>query len=156
MYALRLWSTRHAAFLNTVYHAGRRLFEGAAPLWRLIGYDRLDPPFAMAERVIKGALFDCQMCGRCDLSSTGMACPMTCPKQMRNGPCGGVRADGACEVVPDMRCVWVGAWQGSQNVGDGDGLSERLPATDHSLRGSSAWVNLLRDKDTSDNQDAGR
>ena len=144
MRALRHWSIRHAALLNSVYHAGWRLFEAAAPLWRLIGYDRLERPFAAAEKVVKGALFDCHMCGRCDLSSTGMACPMTCPKQMRNGPCGGVRADGTCEVVPDMPCVWVGAWQGSQRIADRDSLSTLLPATNHSLQGTSAWINLLR------------
>nr|WP_245947992.1 methylenetetrahydrofolate reductase C-terminal domain-containing protein [Halomonas montanilacus] len=29
------------------------------------------------------------MCGQCILSSTGMSCPMNCPKSLRNGPCGG-------------------------------------------------------------------
>ena len=38
------------------------------------------------------------MCGQCVLHSTGMTCPMTCPKTLRNGPCGGVREDGDCEV----------------------------------------------------------
>ena len=32
----------------------------------------------------------CRMCGQCALPVTGYACPMTCPKQLRNGPCGGV------------------------------------------------------------------
>jgi hypothetical protein len=145
MYALRRWSTRHAGFLNSVYHASRRLFESADPLWRVLGYDRLERPLAAAERLVKGALFDCRMCGRCDLSSTGMACPMTCPKQMRNGPCGGVRANGGCEVVPDMACVWLGALRGSRQI-DGDaGLSTLLAATDHSLQGGAAWLTLLRD-----------
>ena len=49
---------------------------------------------------VKGLLFDCRMCGQCVLSSTGMSCPMNCPKSLRNGPCGGVRADGNCEVKP--------------------------------------------------------
>ena len=59
-------------------------------------------------------LFDCRECGQCVLSATGMACPMNCPKQMRNGPCGGVREDGRCEVQPEMRCVWVEATEGTQ------------------------------------------
>ena len=49
------------------------------------------------------------MCGQCVLHSTGMTCPMNCPKTLRNGPCGGVRPDGHCEVKPEMRCVWVKA-----------------------------------------------
>jgi hypothetical protein len=145
MYALRHWSTRHAAILATVYHATRRVFESVKPLCRAIGYDRLESPLAAAEHMVKGALFDCRMCGRCDLSSTGMACPMTCPKQMRNGPCGGVRANGACEVVPDMPCIWLGALGGSQLIDGEAGLSALLPPTDHSLQGRSAWLTLLRD-----------
>lgn len=153
MLTLRHWSIHHAGFLNRLYRVCLRGIEAAAPVWRLIGYDRLDGPFAAVERVLKGAMFGCRMCGRCDLSSTGMACPMTCPKQMRNGPCGGVRTDGSCEIVPDMRCVWVGAWQGSQQVDDGGSLSKLLPPTDHSLRGSSAWINLLREKAGSSDRD---
>lgn len=30
---------------------------------------------------------------------------MTCPKGLRNGPCGGT-LDGLCEVLPDQPCVW--------------------------------------------------
>ncbi len=57
----------------------------------------------------QGPVFGCSMCGQCVLHSTGLTCPMTCPKQLRNGPCGGVRADGGCEVKPEMRCVWLKA-----------------------------------------------
>ncbi len=50
-----------------------------------------------AEKISKEAIFDCRMCGQCILHSTGLACPMRCPKNLRNGPCGGVRANGNCE-----------------------------------------------------------
>src|SRR5215813_5409959 len=116
MYALRLWSTRHARGLETLYRGFERVLVALDPLWRRIGYQRLDRPVAAVERVVKGLLFDCQMCGQCSLSVTGMSCPMNCPKQLRNGPCGGVRADGGCEVVPEMRCVWVEAFAGSQRM----------------------------------------
>ncbi len=43
-------------------------------------------PSAGIERAVKGLLFDCRMCGQCVLSSTGMSCPMNCPKTLRNGP----------------------------------------------------------------------
>jgi hypothetical protein len=36
------------------------------------------------EKAVKGALFDCRMCGQCILHSTGLVCPMRCPKNLRN------------------------------------------------------------------------
>ena len=71
-------------------------------------------PVAATERLVKGALFDCKMCGQCVLSSTGMSCPMNCPKNLRNGPCGGVRDNGNCEVRPEMKCVWLEAVAGAR------------------------------------------
>lgn len=39
---------------------------------------------------------------------TGGICPIVgCPKELVNGPCGGVRNGGKCEVVDDFDCVWV-------------------------------------------------
>ena len=69
---------------------GSSAFSSAlAPLFARIGWDRLERPVAGVEKLVKGALFDCRMCGQCALSSTGMSCPMNCPKGLRNGPCGG-------------------------------------------------------------------
>jgi hypothetical protein len=67
---------------------------------------------------------------------------MNCPKGMRNGPCGGVRADGGCEVDPTMRCVWVAAWEGSRRMVDGEAISRVQPGLDHGLAGSSSWLRL--------------
>ena len=117
----------------------------ADPLWRRLGYERLERPVAAIERRVKGLLFDCQMCGQCALSETGMSCPMNCPKAMRNGPCGGVRADGNCEVVPTMRCVWVEAWEGSRRMRSGRAAIRALrPAVDRRLIGTSAWLRAAR------------
>jgi hypothetical protein len=87
-------------------------------------------------------MFDCRMCGQCVLSSTGMSCPMNCPKQLRNGPCGGVRANGNCEVEPDMPCVWVKAWEGSRNMVRGDAILNVQKPVDQSLRETSAWLRV--------------
>jgi hypothetical protein len=69
----------------------------------------------LIEHVVKGPVWDCQMCGQCVLHSTGMTCPMTCPKTLRNGPCGGVREDGHCEVKPEMKCVWLKGYERSES-----------------------------------------
>jgi Methylene-tetrahydrofolate reductase C terminal len=145
MYRLRLWSTRHARGLETFYQAFERVMVAADPLWRRLGYERLERPVAAIEKRVKGLLFDCQMCGQCALSETGMSCPMNCPKTMRNGPCGGVRADGHCEVVPTMRCVWVEAWEGSRRMRSGRAAIRALrPAVDRRLIGTSAWLRAAR------------
>lgn len=51
------------------------------------------------EEAIKKPVFGCQMCGQCILHDTGLTCPMGCPKNLRNGLCGGVRPDGTMAHV---------------------------------------------------------
>lgn len=146
MHAVRLWSVRRAGFWEAFYRAFERACVAAAPALRRLGFERVEAPAAAAERAVKGFLFDCKMCGQCVLSSTGMSCPMNCPKQMRNGPCGGVRADGRCEVKPEMRCVWVQAWEGSRRMAEGDRIAELRPPVDHRLWGRSAWLRVVRER----------
>lgn len=147
MYRARLWSVRHARGLNRLYRVLEDLFVRLRPLMRVVGDKRLERPFAALERGTKGFLFDCKMCGQCVLSSTGMSCPMNCPKQLRNGPCGGVRADGNCEVLPDMKCVWVSAWEGGQRIPGGvESLRTVQFAVDRRLEGRSSWLRALRQR----------
>lgn len=147
MYAVRLWSVRHSRGLSGFYNAFERMLVNCAPIFRAIGYQRLERPVAGVEKAVKGFLFDCQMCGRCALSSTGLSCPMNCPKQLRNGPCGGVRANGTCEVKPEMRCVWLEGWRGAERIPGGiDKIRVVQAPVDHRLRGSSAWLRVVREK----------
>jgi hypothetical protein len=146
MYAVRLWSVRRARFWERFYRHFEGVYVALAPLARRIGYARLERPAAAVERSVKGLLFDCRMCGVCVLSQTGMSCPMNCPKQMRNGPCGGVRPNGHCEVKPEMRCVWVQAYEGSERMEDGRRILDVQPPVERSLEGSSSWLRILREK----------
>ena len=146
MYAVRLWSVRHARLMERLYEALERTLVALDPAFRRIGYERLERPVAAVERTVKGLLFDCKMCGRCALSSTGMSCPMNCPKNLRNGPCGGVRADGHCEVKPAMKCVWVQAWIGAEHMAKGGAILDLQQPVEHSLQGSSAWLRVAREK----------
>ncbi len=147
MYRMREWSVRHAGGLNLVYRWLECALVSLAPLWRAIGHRRLERPVAAVERAVKGFLFDCQMCGQCVLGSTGMSCPMNCPKNLRNGPCGGVRENGGCEVIPTMKCVWVSAYEGSQRIPGGvEAMRTTQPAIDQRMRGSSSWLRVVREK----------
>ena len=147
MKRVRYWSVRNAGWLHVVYQGLAKLLLALHPLLAKVGYRRLDAPFARVEKIVKGFLFDSKSCGQCTLGSTGLACPMNCPKTLRNGPCGGVRADGGCEIDPEMTCVWVTAWQGSQRVGQPETTIQVIqPPLDSRLNGTSAWLREVRTK----------
>ena len=147
MYAVRRWSVRHARGMETSYRLFERTLVAMHAIWKAIGYERLEKPVAAVEKTVKGFLFDCRMCGQCALGSTGMSCPMNCPKNLRNGPCGGVRADGHCEVNPRMMCVWVDAVAGSRRMRAGsEAIHVVQAAVDRRLEGRSSWLAAVREK----------
>jgi Methylene-tetrahydrofolate reductase C terminal len=146
MYALRLFSVRHSRSMERLYELLESMLVFGAPILRRVGYARLEKPMAAVERAVKGLLFDCQMCGQCALSSTGMSCPMNCPKNLRNGPCGGVRDNGHCEVKPEMKCVWVQAWEGAQRMEAAAEILGVQKPVDHRLKGRSSWLKVVREK----------
>ncbi len=114
-----------------------------SPVTRL--FDRLTLP---VEKAIKEAVWDYHMCGQCVLHSTGLTCPMRCPKNLRNGPCGGVRPNGNCEVYPDQPCVWVQAVERSQRLPLWrKHVHHIMPPVDWQLQGTSSWTNLLTGRD---------
>jgi hypothetical protein len=142
---MRSWSVRNARWLKSVYIGIELTLVKADPLLRWIGYDRLEKPFVTLEKMSKGFLLDSKNCGQCIVGSTGLSCPMNCPKSLRNGPCGGVRPDGKCEVEPDMNCVWVLAWEGNKRMGSGDYPIQLVqPPLDNRLIGRSAWLHAVR------------
>ncbi len=146
MYKVRRWSTRHAALMEGFYSRFEALLVALHPLFEKLGYQRFDRAFSAVERVTKGFLFDTRMCGSCTLGSTGMTCPMNCPKKMRNGPCGGVRQNGHCEVEPGMPCVWLDAYTGSRQIDDGVRILRIQEPLDHRLENTSSWLRAVRRK----------
>ncbi|MFC1923685.1 methylenetetrahydrofolate reductase C-terminal domain-containing protein [Chloroflexota bacterium] len=134
------WLQDHPHLLEIAYHTFERML-GPFQRW-LVPSGWTERVFVNLEIISKVPLFDCRMCGQCVLHSTGMTCPMTCPKTMRNGPCGGVLMNGNCEVKPEMPCVWVQAWQRSNNMGeDGNQIRSIQPPLNNRLQGTSAWIN---------------
>ncbi len=146
MYAVRKWSVRHARLFERIYEWFEPLLVRLHPFWNWVGYSRIERPVSFIEKNLKGFLFDCRMCGQCALSSTGMSCPMNCPKNLRNGPCGGVRVDGHCEVNPEMVCVWLEAWQGSHQMRKGARIKKVLYPVDFSLLNTSSWMRVVREE----------
>lgn len=145
MYKIRQFSVRHSRFMEGLYNSvNPTILFVLKGVTKVFG-TKLDKPITAVEAGLKGLLFDCQMCGNCALSKTGMSCPMNCPKTIRNGPCGGVRANGMCEVKPEMRCVWVAAWDGASRMKEGDAIKSIEFAVDHREKGASTWLKLARE-----------
>ncbi len=146
--SLRRWIQDHPRPLEWAYRVTVKVFRALDPLLARVGYGRVERLILPLERGTKRLIFDCRMCGQCILYHTGMTCPMTCPKQLRNGPCGGVRPGGYCEVYPERRCVWTDAYERSRRMrSQGQEFLDEQPPVDWRLEGQSAWINTLRYKD---------
>lgn len=134
----------HPRWLEVLYILFDRAFKWFDPLIRKIGYQNVDRWVYWPEKISKESIFDCVMCGQCTLHNTGMTCPMTCPKNLRNGPCGGVGIDKSCEVDPGMICVWVEAYERSTKMKVfGDGIHSIQPPLNHRVGDKSAFINVL-------------
>jgi hypothetical protein len=122
------------------------------PLWPPIARALLNSKpfyklFTTVEKRTKQELFGCRMCGQCALPVTAYSCPMTCPKQLRNGPCGGVNPNGGCEVYPDQRCVWLMAYERADAEGRVSDMRRLQRPIDQRKWGQSSWVNYWLGED---------
>ncbi len=97
------------------------------------------------EFVIKSPLFGCQTCGNCVLGQMEYVCPQTCPKNMRNGPCGGTK-NGQCEVV-DRPCIWTAVFDRAKSASSLEDLKVYIPPPIRALKGTSSWINFFLGRD---------
>jgi hypothetical protein len=120
MYAVRRFAVRHARFFEAFYNGFERVIVALDPLWRRIGYQRLERPVACRkdDQRVSVRLQDVRPV-RAVIDRHVV--PDELPQTLRNGPCGGVRPGGFCEVKPLMRCVWVDAWDGASLMKHGVG-----------------------------------
>jgi len=94
---------------------------------------------------------DCKDCGDCALLDMAYLCPMSqCPKNQRNGACGGSR-DGWCEVYPnEKKCIWVKAYAMLKAYKEEDQLETLyVPPVNWDLYQTSAWYNYYTGRDHS-------
>lgn len=136
------WLQKYPHFLELLYDFTGRALRPFRHWLRPEG--RLERLVTSLEKAGKSAVFNCKMCGQCILHSTGMTCPMNCPKHLRNGPCGGVRLDGTCEVKPETPCVWVLAYDRSKRMPKYGGEFATLqPPMNNQLKSTSSWINMF-------------
>lgn len=123
---------------NRAWYRIALVLQSSGPLYRA---------FAWTEEQVKSRMFGCRMCGQCALPTTAYACPQSCPKQLRNGPCGGVSFDGRCEVYPELRCVWYAAYRRAESEGRVSDLRRLVRPIDQRRWGQSSWVNFWQGRD---------
>ncbi len=64
-----------------------------------------DRQHADSRRLLKNIFCGCRHCDSCRLADSEFICPEQCPKHLSNGPCGGIRPDGSCEIPGAGECV---------------------------------------------------
>jgi methylenetetrahydrofolate reductase (NADPH) len=147
-------SVRRPLMPRLLDFVGRALPVTRDTVWRralrrvFAGIDRrpaLAAGLERAELAIKRPLFGCQACGNCVLSHMEYVCPQTCPKQLRNGPCGGTHL-GRCEVV-DKPCIWGAVYERAKAADRVAELTRYIPPPDRSLTGTSSWINYFLNRD---------
>jgi len=99
--------------------------------------------FTVFERDLKSVLFSCRMCGNCILQETAFICPMTCPKGLRNGPCGGSTPE-HCYVDETRPCTWFKIYERSERLNTIDKLLEVQAPIDGRQAGHETWLDLFR------------
>ena len=95
------------------------------------------------EKIVKGPLFGCRMCGNCLLQETALICPMECPKGLRNGPCGGSTKEN-CYVDETRPCIWYKIFERAYKYGREEMLLEVLPPLDWNKTGSETWIDVFK------------
>jgi methylenetetrahydrofolate reductase (NADPH) len=103
--------------------------------------------------VYREAVLGCVGCGDCIQDHLNYAgCTMRwCYKNLRNGPCGGSRPDGSCEVDPKIPCIWNLVYLSA--LGEGDDprkfANTLVPPRDWGLDRTNALANRLVGLDNS-------
>lgn len=105
--------------------------------------------FDFFENMAKTALFHCMNCGDCALFDIAFLCPMSqCPKNQRNGACGG-SYEGWCEVYPnEKQCIWVRAYDRLKAYHEEETMGSYIvPPCNWDLWQTSSWLNFFLGRD---------
>ena len=136
-------------FHRLMFEPGKNLYGPLRGLCRRVEGTALEGPFHRLEHLAKVLLFDCRDCGDCALTDAAYSCPMSqCPKQQRNGACGG-SLNGWCEVHPGKRlCIYVKAYARLKRYGEEGCLDKGIvPPCNWDLYQSSSWINFCLGRD---------
>jgi methylenetetrahydrofolate reductase (NADPH) len=134
-----------------MFEPGRNLFGIMRAICRSVDGSAAGKIFHRLEHLSKVLIYDCRDCGDCALIDTAYVCPMSrCPKNQRNGACGG-SYQGWCEVYPgERRCVYVTAYARLKHYREQEELDARTVAPcNWDLHQTSSWINYYLGRDHS-------
>jgi methylenetetrahydrofolate reductase (NADPH) len=132
-----------------MFEPGKKLYGIMKGLSRSVAGTGMEKTFHKLEHLFKVMLFDCRDCGDCALIDAAYLCPMSqCPKNQRNGACGG-SFQGWCEVYPGRKkCVYVRAYARLKKHGEEIQLEKNMvPPCNWDLYQTSSWINYYSGKD---------
>lgn len=138
-------------FHNLMFEPERRLYSLMKGLSNKAAGTKMGNFIHKLEHWTKVVLFDCKDCGDCALIDVAYLCPMSqCPKNQRNGACGG-SFEGWCEVYPGKKkCVYVRAYARLKKHGEETRLSKNtVEPCNWDLYQTSSWINFYLGKDHS-------
>jgi methylenetetrahydrofolate reductase (NADPH) len=141
-----------------MFEPGKKLYGLVKGLSGKVAGTKMEGTFHKLEHLTKVMLFDCKDCGDCALIDVAYLCPMSqCPKNQRNGACGG-SFEGWCEVYPGKKqCVYVRAYARLKKYGEEAQLDYGVvPPCNWDLYQTSSWINYYQGKDHTSKKGGGR
>jgi len=141
-----------------MFEPGKKFYGVMKGLSGKMAGTKMEGIFHKLEHLTKVMLFDCKDCGDCALIDVAYLCPMSqCPKNQRNGACGG-SFEGWCEVYPGKKqCVYVRAYSRLKKHGEETQLDNGIvPPCNWDLYQTSSWINYYQGKDHTSKKGGGR
>lgn len=134
---------------NLFLEPGKNFYGIMKNICRAVEGTKTERIFHKLEQLTKVLLYDCKDCGDCALIDVAYLCPMSqCPKNQRNGACGG-SFEGWCEVYPGKKkCIYVRAYARLKKRREEAQLEINcVPPCNWDLYQTSSWINYYLGKD---------
>ncbi len=136
---------------SLIFEPNKKLYGMMSGISKSVKGTSMEGVYHKLEHIAKVITYDCKDCGDCALQDIAYICPMSqCPKNQRNGACGG-SFNGWCEVYPNkQKCIYVQAYSRLKKHGEEAQLdSYTIPPCNWDLYQKSSWINFYTGKDHS-------
>ena len=123
---------------NFAWRGFAKFVESHKPLYRV---------FTWAEEKTKSSSLRLSHVRPVRSADHGIRLPADLPQAAAQRPLRRRLPDGNCEVYPEMKCVWVIAYERADEAGHVQDLRRLVRPIDQRKWGQSSWINYWRDRD---------